>query len=1108
MEASVAQGSRNGLPVTPISCPRCKANNRQGRRYCAECGATLPQPCLECGFSNEPGERFCGGCGVALEDAKQTGGLASRRDAPEDQGERRQVTILFADISGYTALAALRDPEETHTILGRFFEAVDSTVTKFGGAIERHIGDNVMGVFGAPMAHDDDPLRAVRAAGEIHRAMAAIGTQVGLELSVHVGIAGGTVMASHTGSTLKAAYGVVGSPVNLAARLQGRATAGETLVSDSVREATEGLIAYESIGPVALRGFEVAVPIWRVVGEHAERNMGRAVPLVGRRAEIKLLGSLLDGVADVGHGKMLYVRGEAGIGKTRLMDAIADLAREREFSCHRALVLDFGMGRAHDPLRTLVTDILGLKPTSSEEDRLAAAGRAVEDMLVEAQDAAFLNDLLDLSQTVELRSLYNAMDEAARNRGRRRVAVGLLRSASVRQALLLIVEDLHWADATTLEDIAAIADATSDSRVVLALTSRIEGDQLDDAWRSRVRGGITAIDLGPLRPEEATEFGQRLRIANARLLQRCIDRAGGNPLFLEQLLRNTEESAQPDDIPASIQSLVLSRMDRLPAFDKAALQAAAMAGQRFSLDFVRSLIGDPAYVPTTLLRHLMIRPEGEEFLFAHALIRDGVYSSLTHERRRLLHHAAAEFYRDRDLILRAEQLEQARDPGAAAAYGAAAVTAATENRYERALELAERGRALAEGVDRFQLEAVRAECLREAGRARESLQAWEAIRPEATSAAARCRALIGIAAANRILSRYEPALVALEEALPLAETRGLATERAQVHYYCGSIRFAQGDTEQCLAEHEAALTAAERAESPEWRARALSGIGDAQYSFCRMVTALRAFEDCVAICDAHGFGRVALPNRIMVGHCLIYLQRTDEALAIICDAGRLAARVENPQDEMFAAQSLGIALVQGGRAAEALEHLDGALAQARALGARRYESNILAHKAESLLRYGDRVEAMRSAQTAVSISREVGMGFTGPYALAVLGWAADQPDVRAAALSEGEAALRMGSVGHNRVWYERVASEVYMEDRNWPAAASCSHRLRVATAAESLPLVEFLTARIDFLCSIGRGERGSQLQRRVDDLVTQGEIKGHKDWLQELCKAKMLLSTD
>jgi tetratricopeptide (TPR) repeat protein len=217
-------------------------------------------------------------------------------------------------------------------------------------------------------------------------------------------------------------------------------------------------------------------------------------------------------------------------------------------------------------------------------------------------------------------------------------------------------------------------------------------------------------------------------------------------------------------------------MDRLPAFDKAALQAAAIAGQRFSLDFVRRLIQDPAYVPTALLRHLMIRPEGEAFLFAHALIRDGVYSSLTHERRRLLHRAAAEFYRDHDPILRAEHLEQALDPGAAAAYGAAAVTAAGENRYERALELAARGRALADGADGFELDAVRAECLREAGRAQESLQAWETIRSEATSAAARCRVLIGIAAANRNLSRYEPALAALEEAKPLAETGRLATE--------------------------------------------------------------------------------------------------------------------------------------------------------------------------------------------------------------------------------------------------------------------------------------------------------------------------------------------
>jgi class 3 adenylate cyclase/tetratricopeptide (TPR) repeat protein len=1087
------------------SCARCKSNNRPGRRYCAVCGGALPQACPQCGFSNEPGEGFCGGCGAELEAAKPTGGPANRRDEQGVQGERRQVTILFADLSGYTALAAERDPEETHCLLRQFFEAVDSTVMKLGGAVERHIGDNVMGVFGAPVAHGDDPYRAVRAAGEIHRAVAAIGKEAQIELSVHIGIADGTVMAGHTGSTLKVAYGVVGSPVNLAARLQGKAAPAETLVSNSVREATEELIEYESIGSVALKGFDIPIAVWRVVGDRPEPSLERAVPLVGRHAELKLLGSLLHDVLETGHGKTVYVRGEAGIGKTRLMHAIADLAREREFSCYKALVLDFGVGWARDPLRALIADILAVRATSSENDRRAAAGTAVESDLVAPDDAVFLYDLLDVPQPPELRTLYNVMDDSARSRGRRRVAVALVRSASTRTPLLLIVEDLHWADATTLENIAAVAEAMSSCRAVLALTSRIEGDPLHDAWRSRVRGGITAIDLGPLRREEATEFGERLRIANPQLLQRCIDRAEGNPLFLEQLLRNTEESAEADDIPASIQSLVLSRMDRLPIVDKAALQAAAVAGQRFSLDFVRTLIREPAYVPTTLLRHQMIRPEGEELMFSHALVRDGVYSSLTYQRRQRLHRASAEFYQDRDLVLRAEHLKQAHDPGVAAAYAAAALAVASEYRYERALDLAERGCALADGPNRLNLDALRAEYLREVGRARESLDAWEAIRARATGAADRCRALIGVAAANRILSRYQPALSALGEAQPLAEAETLQIERAQIHYYRGSICFAEGNANRSLAEHQAALAAAEKANSPEWRARALSGVGDALYSSFLMTSALAAFQDCVALCDAHGLGRLALPNRIMIG-CLTYLQGADDALTIIKDASRFAARAESPQAEMFAIYSLGSVLVQSGRTAEAFEHLDAALARARVLGARRFELNIVGEKAESLLRKGERADALRLAEEAVSISREVGMGYAGPYALAVLAWATDEPSARAAALSEGEMVLQRESVGHNLVWYYRVAAEVYMEDRNWQAAESCAQRLRLATSAEPVTMVEFLTARIGALCSVGRGERGPDLERKLDRLVSGGELRGYHDWLTDLRKARIRLS--
>jgi class 3 adenylate cyclase/tetratricopeptide (TPR) repeat protein len=1087
---------------TSNTCSQCGADNREGRRYCAGCGAALPRPCPQCGFSNEPNERFCGGCGADI-GSEAAGRLPKTRGESSGQGERRQVTVLFADLSGYTALAAGRDPEETHGILRRFFEAVDSTVTKFGGAVERHIGDNVMGVFGAPIAHDDDPQRAVRAACEIHRAVSTISEEIGVALAVHVGIAAGTVMASNTGSSLKAAYGVVGSPVNLAARLQGTAAPGETLVSNAVRLATEQIVEFAAMGAVALKGLDAPVPVWRVKGERRETSAGGAVPLVGRRAEMRLLNSLLDGVLETGLGKTVYIRGEPGIGKTRLMQTIGELARARGFSCHVALVLDFGMGLGRDATRTLVAGMLGLTATSPEHDRRAAAASAVESMLAVADDAVFLADLLDVPQTPELRTLYDAMDEAARHRGRRRTVAHLIGSISAKQPLMLIVEDLHWADATTLENLAAIAEATNESRAVLAMTSRIDGDQLDEAWRVRVREGITTIDLGPLRPKEASELAERLRVANSRLLQQCLDRAQGNPLFLEQLLRNSEESAEADEVPASIQSLVLARMDRLPIADKEALQAAAVAGQRFSLDFVRALVRDATYVPTVLLRHQMIRPEGEEFLFAHALVRDGVYSSLTHERRRVLHRAAAEFYGDRDLVLKAEHLEQAHDPGAADAYRCAANAEATEYRYAAALSLADRGRAIAVGAaDCFQLDALRGEYLREVGRARESLDAWGAALGGATDKVNRCRALIGMAAAHRILSRYEPALAALAEAQPLAETEGLTIELAQIHYYRGNLRFAQGDPDGCLAEHTLALAAGEKADDPEWRARASSGIGDALYSSCRMQSALDAFRSCVALCDAHGYGRVALPNRIMIGHCLIYRQQIGDAVAIIEEARKIASRAGNPHAEMFATQSIGVALVQGGQLEGAGESLADGLEQARALGARRYESNILSQRAECALHEGRSDEALQMISEAVAISREVGMGFTGPYALAVLARATDEPSARAAALAEGEAIVGQGSVGHNRVWYYRTAIETWIEARDWDEAERCVRKMRQATSAEPLPLVRFIAARAEALCAAGRGLHGPDLQRKIDDLIAEGTAKAHRSWLGALDMAR------
>lgn len=1071
-----------------MHCVQCGAENREGRRFCGTCGAALPQACPACGFANAFGERYCGGCGSVLDQHATPHGPseAAVESAPQDFGERRQVTVLFADLSGFTSLAAQRDPEETHRMLGRFFQAVDSTVARFGGSVERHIGDNVMGVFGAPVAHGDDPFRAVQAALGIHRAVTGVSEEIGIDLAVHIGVASGKVMASNTGSSLRAAYGVVGSPVNLAARLQAHAAPGETLISDSVRAAVEEFVELDSIGDVSIKGLAAPARVWRVIGERAARSFDVAPPLVGRRAEIKLLNSLLGGVSEAGHGRVIYIRGEAGIGKTRLVQVFTVMARAQGFSCHAALVLDFGTGQGRDATRSLIASFLGLPPAAREPERRSAAKGAVERGLAAADDAVFLNDLLDLPQNPELRALYDAMDNATRDRGSQRVSAGLVRALSANTPMLLVVEDIHWADLPTLESLAAIADISSECPAILAVTSRTDGDPLDPTWRARVRGGITTIDIGPLRPEEASQFGGQLRIAHDPFLKRCIDRAEGNPLFLEQLLRNTEEGADADDVPASVQSLVLARMDRLPPRDKAALQAASVGGQRFSLEFVQALIGDAGFVPTTLLRHQMVRPEGVEFLFAHALVRDGVYSSLTHERRRNLHHAAAEYYSGREPVLRAEHLERAEDPRAAEAYYAAAVAEAEGYHYDRALALAARGRAIATAqTDRFRLDAVRGDCLREMGRTPESLEACNTALEEAGGALERCRGYIGIAAANRILSRHEPALAALAEAQPLAEAEHAALERAQIHYYRGNLLFAQGKTEECLAEHKAALAHAEEVGSPEWRARALSGIGDAFYSSCRMRTALDAFQACVELCDAHGFGRVALPNRIMIGHCMIYLQQRPEAVRLIEEAREAAVRVGNPHAEMFAMQSLGVVLTQGGQTDAAMKYLPTALEQARKLGARRYESNILSQQAEIALHERRRAEGLRLAQEAVAISREVGLGFTGPYALAVLARATDDLRLREDALAEGEAVLREGSVGHNHIWFYRVAAEAQIEAGRWLEAEGYAEKIRAFTAAEPLPYVEFIAARIDALSAAGRGGRELELRDKLDRLIAE-----------------------
>jgi class 3 adenylate cyclase/predicted ATPase len=1068
-----------------IACTACGATNRDGRRFCADCGNALPAACTMCGFANEPWEGFFGGCCPQL----PTAGLAGKSPPGNEsaQSERRPVTVLFADLVGFTRMSQELDPEEVHQILGHYFETVDEIVERCGGSIDKHIGDSVMAVFGAPIAHGDDGVRALRAAIEMHRAVGALGATLKRELPVHIGVAAGEVIASGLGSARHSAYTVIGHSVNLAARLQQIAGPGETVLDDSVRTAVHRVARCERIVDARIKGVDAPLSVWRLLELDATPRAEHAQPFVGRRTELAQLRARLHECRKGGNGSALCVRGEAGMGKSRLIAELRRVARAEGFACHTGLVLDFGMGKGRDAIRDLVASMIGLAPESSAEERQAALQRTAATDEEGTPWRAFLIDLLDLPQAPATRTFYEGMDHAARQRGRADAFVRLVRVTRGSKPVLIIVEDLHWADRTTLEHLAALIRATETIPVVVAMTTRPDGDPLDVAWRATV-GDVTlaTIELGPLPPQDALALASGLLVTSQHYAQQCIERAAGNPLFLEQLLSAADE--HKDALPASLHSLVLARVDRLPERDRIALRAAAVIGQRFTLPLVRELSNLPDYVCNNLVAHSLVRAEGDEFLFGHALIRDGIYASLTRTRRAELHLAAAAWFAERDPALNAMHLDRADAPEAVQAYFAAARAQAAALQFDNALALAERGAALAKTLDDlYAVNMLRGELLRVTGAGSPAISAYQTALAAASDPAQRCRALLGVAAGQRLIAGVDKALVALDEAEPLARIAGLTRELAELHSTRGNLYFALGRVDECRTAHEAARELAIELDDKEWEARALSGLADAYYLEGRMRTAFEHFLACVALSDEHGFLRVAIANRVMVGHCRLYLNEFDAALADMLASRDAAVRVGDRYSEMIALQSSGLLLTACARYAEAEPYQLQGRALAETLGTKRYLAVLLAHQAESLHARGRTGEAQECLVDALALAREFGMGFCGPMILGLFQSMAEDSRTRERYAAEARALLEQGCVAHSQIAYYRLALEDAIARHEWPRALEYVAAMGAYTQREPLPYTDFLMARGRTLCALATRPQDATPRADLARLQAQAE---------------------
>ncbi len=664
------------------TCPSCGTENPERAKFCMSCGAALAPTCPACGADNPPGAKFCIECGTGLSAAgpatpqPRTAGEPAPGAVEAPPEERRKATVLFADLSGYTAIAERMDPEAAKSLVDRALRRLGQEVTRHGGRVDKYIGDNVMAVFGAPVAHEDDPERAVRAGLAMQAAMEEVNEQLadaaGVSFLLRVGVNSGEVLAGQVGD----GYTVMGDPVNVAARLQAAARPGSVTVGQTTHRLTRAAIEYEELEPFELKGKSEPVPAWeavRVLVPGAAPRAARAeTPLIGREYESNLLESLFERVVSERRPHLVTVIGQAGVGKSRLLRELRDNVAERreQPAVRQGHCPAYGSGIAYWALGEVLRGQFDIVDTDEPEVAWSKLRRGIEELVSGAETeepaerlAAVIARPLGI-EPPEDDSITQGLESEDPQQMRDRMfsAVrSVVEAISRRRPLVLAFEDIHWADDGTLDLIEYLAKRVRGPALLICL-ARDELLERRVGW-SGGRRNATAISLEPLDTSEAQELVEALlpgSNGNSELVPQVAERSGGNPLFAEEMVNRILEEGSPDaeTLPETVHSVLAARLDSLDALERRLLQHAAVVGQTFWEGSLRSLAsGEGVDLPEVLAnlqeKDLVVPSAGSrlagerEYAFKHVLIRDVAYSTLPKATRCRKHFEVGRFIEGR-----------------------------------------------------------------------------------------------------------------------------------------------------------------------------------------------------------------------------------------------------------------------------------------------------------------------------------------------------------------------------------------------------------------------------------------------------------------------------